>query len=71
MACGIKQPRGCSYPCFVACEAQTHFRSSRGREATTGNASALRRLSILELAGKDPFAVIITEPVFTRLLPSP
>ena len=28
----------------VACEAQTHFRSSLLREATTGNASALRRI---------------------------
>ena len=42
----------------VACEAQTHFRSSLlslrkiffgGREATTGNASALRRLSCAAL----------------------
>ena len=39
----------------LACEPQTHFRSSLlslfvgGREATTGNASAVRRLTILIL----------------------
>ena len=36
--------------CILACEQQTHFRSSLlslffgGREATTGNASAVRRI---------------------------
>ena len=46
----------------LACEAQTHFRSSLlslrkiatlffgGREATTGNASALRRLALHSLS---------------------
>ena len=38
----------------LACEAQTHFRSSLllGSEATTGNASALRRLAFLGKRGK-------------------
>ena len=42
----------CKYFMFVACEQQTHFRSSLlslrkiGREATTGNASAVRRLYV-------------------------
>ena len=39
----------CLFYLYLACEAQTHFRSSLlalgGREATTGNASALRRLT--------------------------